>query len=70
MVTILPYTDNKPAFIVVCTNKNVPILAAERIGRWSVHLSGYDFDIGFHKGKENANAGNLAMYIYFKHNTV
>ena len=49
-------TDHQPLTRIFGPKSSVPPLAAARLQRWAVLLSGYDFDITFKNSAGNANA--------------
>ena len=49
-------TDHQPLTRIFGPKSSVPPLAAARLQRWAVLLSGYDFDIVFKNSADNANA--------------
>ena len=49
-------TDHQPLTRIFGPKSSVPPLAAARLQRWAVFLSGYDFDIIFKNSADNANA--------------
>ncbi|XP_071953858.1 uncharacterized protein [Antedon mediterranea] len=53
-------TDNKPLTTIFGPKKGLPILAAERIQRWALYLSGFDYNIKFRNSQANANADCLS----------
>ena len=54
------FTDHKPLKYLLGTNKGIPVLAASRLQRWAILLSGYDYDIQFRTSKQNANVDCLS----------
>ena len=53
-VTIM--TDHKPLLGLLGADKAVPALAAARIHRWALLLSGYNYELRYRSGESNANA--------------
>ncbi|XP_037929430.1 uncharacterized protein K02A2.6-like [Teleopsis dalmanni] len=46
-------TDHKPLLSIFGENKGLPVMAAARIQRWALTLSGFDYTIEYVKGSEN-----------------
>lgn len=46
-------TDSKPLVSIFNPNKGIPQYSANRLKRWAVMLSNYDYDIKYVKSKEN-----------------
>jgi len=55
-------TDHQPLTRIFGPRSNVPPLAAARLQRWAVLLSGYDFDIIFKNSADNANADFFSRF--------
>ena len=53
-------TDHKPLIYIFGEKKGLPQMAASRVQRWAVFLSGYNFKIKHIKGKENVPADVLS----------
>lgn len=53
-------TDHKPLIFIFGDKKGIPQMAASRVQRWAVFLSGYDFSIKHIKGKDNCLADCLS----------
>lgn len=47
-------TDHKPLVSIFGEKKGIPVMAASRLQRWAVLLSGYNFDIEYVRGEKNA----------------
>ncbi|XP_043478167.1 uncharacterized protein K02A2.6-like [Leptopilina heterotoma] len=56
-------TDHKPLIYIFGEKKGLPQMAASRVQRWGVFLSGYDYEIKFLKGKNNQSADFLSRYM-------
>jgi len=50
------FTDHQPLTRMFCPKSGIPPLAAARLQRWAVLLSGYDYDIVYKRSADNANA--------------
>ena len=46
-------TDHKPLLAILGENKGLPLMAAARMQRWAVILSGFDYEIQYCKGSLN-----------------
>ena len=55
-------TDHQPLTRIFGPKSSVPPLAAARLQRWAVLLSGYDFDITFKNSAANANADFFSRF--------
>lgn len=53
-------TDHKPLVSIFGEKKGIPIMAAHRLQRYAVFLSGYSYRIEFIKGLDNGNADALS----------
>lgn len=53
-------TDHRPLTSIFGSKKGIPVMAANRLQRWAVYLSGFDFDIQCIPGKENGCADALS----------
>jgi hypothetical protein len=53
-------TDHKPLTTILHPHKSTPTLAAARLQRWALFLSGMDYDIEFRKTEEHCNADGLS----------
>ena len=53
-------TDHLPLTLLFGPKKEIPAVAASRIQRWAMQLSAYQYDIKYHKSKQNANADALS----------
>ena len=47
-------TDNKPLAAIL--RKDITAVAAERIQRWAMYLSGFNYDVRYRSSAQNANA--------------
>ncbi|XP_014214167.1 uncharacterized protein K02A2.6-like [Copidosoma floridanum] len=56
-------TDHKPLTYIFGKKKGIPQMAASRVQRWAVILSGYDFEIRHIKGTENGPADALSRML-------
>jgi hypothetical protein len=55
-------TDHKPLTRIFGPKSNIPPLAAARMQRWAILLSGYDYRIEFRKSADNANADFFSRF--------
>lgn len=53
-------TDHKPLTYVFGEGKSLPQMAASRVQRWSVFLSGYNYSMKYIKVRDNCNADCLS----------
>lgn len=53
-------TDHKPLISIFGEGKGIPTMAAHRLQRYAIFLSGYSFTIQFIKGVDNGNADALS----------
>ena len=53
-------TDHKPLLALFGPNKAIPALAANRLARWALLLSQYDYDIEYRKTSQHGNADGLS----------
>ena len=53
-------TDNKPLAAIISPRKDIPAVAAERIQRWAMYLSGFNYDVRYRSSAQNANADWLS----------
>lgn len=53
-------TDHKPLLTILGTKKGIPSLAAARLQRWAILLSGYQYHIAFKSTLEHTNADGLS----------
>ena len=53
-------TDNKPLAAIISPRKDIPAVAAERIQRWAMYLSGFNYDVRYWSSAQNANADWLS----------
>ena len=54
--TVSIQTDHKSLLGLLAEHKNIPIIAAERIQRWAIISSTYNFRLCYCLGNENSNA--------------
>ena len=54
------YSDHKPLKYLFSVHRQVPVMAAARIQRWSLLLSSYHYEIQYHPGKSMCNADALS----------
>ncbi|KAL5470941.1 hypothetical protein EMCRGX_G029003 [Ephydatia muelleri] len=53
-------TDHKPLEHILGANQEIPKMAANRLQRWAITLSAYQYDLQYVKGKENLLADPLS----------
>lgn len=53
-------TDHRPLVFIFGDKKGIPPMAASRVQRWSVFLSGYQYEIKHIKGTDNSHADCLS----------
>ena len=53
-------TDHKPLTAILGSKKGIPSLAAARLQRWAILLSGYQYEIVFKATHDHANADGLS----------
>ena len=53
-------TDHKPLMLILGPKKEVPVLAAARLQRWSLVMTAYNYEIQFHSTDHHANADMLS----------
>ena len=53
-------TDNKPLAAIISPGKDIPAVAAERIQRWTMYLSGFNYGVRYRSSAQNANADWLS----------
>jgi hypothetical protein len=53
-------TDNKPLSLILGPKTGIPMLAASRMQRWAIQLSGYQYEVKYKSSKDNANANGLS----------
>lgn len=53
-------TDHKPLTFIFGPKRGLPQMAASRIQRWTVFLSGYDMEIRHIRGVDNGHADSLS----------
>ena len=54
------YTDHKPLLGLFSETKELPARAAERILRWALLLSAFNYELKYRPGSENGNADGLS----------
>ena len=54
------FTDHKPLVAIFGSKKGVPSLAAARLQRWAILLSGYQYEIRFKPTQQHCNADGLS----------
>lgn len=54
------HTDHQPLWAIFGDKKDVPAVAANRLQRWAVILSMYDYTICYRKGSEMRHADGLS----------
>ena len=52
----LVYSDNKPLAAIISPRKDISAVAAERIQRWAMYLSGFNYDVRYRSSAQNVNA--------------
>lgn len=58
--TFILETDHKPLVFIFGSKSGLPQMAASRVQRWAVFLSGYQFEIRHVKGTDNCRADSLS----------
>jgi len=53
-------TDHKPLIALFGEKRGIPQMAAGRLQRWALFLSGFDYTIQYVRGKENEGADGLS----------
>ena len=53
-------TDHKPLIVILGPKSSVPLLAAARMQRWALLLSGYSYNILFRPTQAHGNADGLS----------
>ena len=53
-------TDHKPLIAMFGPHKGIPSLAVNRLARWALFLSPFEYDIEYRKTKDHANADALS----------
>jgi len=53
-------TDHKPLLAIFVEKKGIPVMAAGKLQRWAMFLSGFDYNIVYVKRGENGAADGLS----------
>lgn len=53
-------TDHKPLTTIFGPKHGIPIMTANRLQRWAIFLTGYDYEIHYVRSKDNCNADGLS----------
>ncbi|XP_014676701.1 PREDICTED: uncharacterized protein K02A2.6-like [Priapulus caudatus] len=53
-------TDHKPLVAIFSPDKNIPVLAAQRLQRWAITLMSYQYDICYKPSAQHGNADGLS----------
>ena len=53
-------TDHKPLLAIFSPDKNIPVLRAQRLLRWSLTLMAYQYDIKYKPTQQHGNADGLS----------
>ena len=56
-------TDHKPLISLFSPNKATPALAANRLARWALTLSHYDYLIEYRQSTKHGNADALSRLL-------
>lgn len=56
-------TDHKPLTAILGPRTDIPPLAASRMQRWALLLSGHDYDIKYRKSELHGNADGLSRLL-------
>ena len=48
--------DNRPLAAIISRGMDIPAVAAERIQRWAMYLSGFNYNVRYRSSAQNANA--------------
>ena len=54
-------TDNKLLAAIISPKKDIPAVAAERIQRWTMYLSGFNYDVRYRSSAQNVNVDWLSQ---------
>ena len=54
------YTDHKPLLGLLGESKPIPVHSAARIQRWALLLAGYNYELMYRRGAQNANADAMS----------
>ena len=54
------YTDHKPLLGLLNPERATPLMASSRMQRWALTLLGYEYDLLYRPGEQNANADALS----------
>ncbi|UYV69438.1 K02A2.6-like, partial [Cordylochernes scorpioides] len=64
------YTDHKPLITIFGDKTNLPPLIANRLHRWALTLSNFNFEIKYKKGKDNIIPDFLSRFPEFQKNSL
>ncbi|UYV71319.1 hypothetical protein LAZ67_8002616 [Cordylochernes scorpioides] len=64
------YTDHKPLITIFGDKTNLPPLIANRLHRWALTLSNFNFEIKYKKGKDNIIPDSLSRFPQFQKNSL
>ena len=56
------FTNHKPLLGLFSEKKGIPNMAAERMQRWAILLSAYDYTLKYRSGAENSNADFFSRF--------
>lgn len=63
-------TDHKPLVSIFGEKKGIPVMAAHRLQRYAIFLSGYSYKVEYVKGIDNGNADALSRLPLKRHDTI